>query len=644
MAVQPLLPAPDNKAPEPDTSSSTSWAYALAWLETCQTEHPACNPPAGKTFTPTRLLDIARSPDTIYVVSGEDLPPASPYATLSHCWGKEVPNRLLPDNVDALREEGLPVASLSRTFGETVEVARRLGVSYLWIDSLCIIQESREDWAREAVRMADVYGHALVDIAATDSADGKGGLFRARDARAVEPCVVDLGVGGGKRLRCLVSDFEEWWQAFETAPLNVRAWVMQERLLSPRVLHFDRDQLVWECAAMVACERHPAGLRTPLPVTESVRRFRAEPRRGDRPGGEDGDGDGRGDVAALWAPIVRAYSACKITFDTDRLIALHGIATKVREKLACRYVAGLWMRALEAQLAWHVAQPSSSHRPKKDQHVAPSWSWASVVGEVTLFPRTNTMGFEDEDEDEEDEAPGGGRLCSVIKVRNPDGAETETHFSSHEILTVACYLLPVTIIPVSRDDWDGVVPGENKGSGIDDGEEDSNDGGGVEEADKQKAEDEEGEEGDFKGDDVEGDEYQGDYEEKAPWVILHRDANGNYWDIFVEREDDVTDEWFWKTPQERWLMPTWSSPNLGFRGLELERRPEDDGKFRRCGAFECRQAGDFWDSCLDFMEREVDGLEKCRSDAVLEPVLDAQEEEYEYSKHDGVEQFVLSII
>ncbi|KAK0724522.1 heterokaryon incompatibility protein-domain-containing protein [Lasiosphaeris hirsuta] len=583
---------PQGSIPESNTGSKTSWTHASSWMDACQKGHPSCKPAQaeGSSFKPTRLLLVSESPDLIYLRERDEIPDDVPYATLSHCWGKVVLGTLLTTNLED-RRNGIAISSLVKTFQDAIEVTRRLNVNYIWIDCLCIIQDSREDWQKESLVMESVYGNSYCDIAATASADGRGGLFRERDIRAVQPCVVSIGMGGAKQDHYL-GDFDSWWRAFESSPLNVRAWVLQERLLSPRVLHFDKDQLLWECNELVACERHPLGLSPPLPAAESPRIFRID-------AGRSPTRSRNSDIYKIWAPVIHAYSSCAITKDTDRLVALHGIATKVQSVLGCRYVSGLWERGLESQLAWNVVKPKSAHRPA--EHVAPSWSWASVVGEVNLFPRGSSA---------DEEVSGGGNLCKVLEVQK--STDTVSAFISHDVLVVRCYLLPVTVIPISRDDWTGEIPGEDE----------TQEGGEDEEYIGEEAFDEEDEaDGEVEGEDDQG----SDAEEKAPWVTLYyKNSEGEYYDVFFDREPDVDGEWSWPgtTAQQRWLMPTWAPANSALRGLILERRPEDGGKFRRCGAFTGGDKNSFWNTCLDFMEGDVDvdNLEKRRFDAVLGPV------------------------
>ncbi len=169
---------------------------------------------------------------------------SSRYMTLSHCWGQLHIKRLETATLDQMCD-GINLDELPRTFQDAIKFTRALDVRFLWIDSLCIIQDSVTDWAAEAGTMKDVYKHAFCNIAAPD---GRSGCFVEKDpqlskVRRVQP-------ENDSTLYDLVAD-ELWLHNVDKAPLNTRAWVVQERYLSPRILHCSRQQLFWECCEPV---------------------------------------------------------------------------------------------------------------------------------------------------------------------------------------------------------------------------------------------------------------------------------------------------------------------------------------------------------------------------------------------------------
>lgn len=169
------------------------------------------------------------------------------YLTLSHCWGQREFLKLTRDNMMDLRS-GFPTSSLPRTFQEAVQVARRLGVRYIWIDSLCIIQGDEADWYQESMQMGKVYANAICNIAATASRDDTEGLFRDRNPARMHrvECEVAFNSVGESHHRLFTVVQTHWWGSLlNDQPLNLRAWVMQERLLARRVIHFGEEEVVW---------------------------------------------------------------------------------------------------------------------------------------------------------------------------------------------------------------------------------------------------------------------------------------------------------------------------------------------------------------------------------------------------------------
>jgi hypothetical protein len=157
------------------------------------------------------------------------------------------------------------VTDMPKTFQEAVQVSRRLGVRYLWIDSLCIIQDKGDlDWYREASLMNKVYLHSYCNISATDAEDNTKGLFLSRRPQNLGPWNVKVNLTGIEPdiglVDCMMTDAFLWWRNIRDSPLNQRGWVLQERPLSPRILHFCRNEMFWECREHAACESLPGGL------------------------------------------------------------------------------------------------------------------------------------------------------------------------------------------------------------------------------------------------------------------------------------------------------------------------------------------------------------------------------------------------
>lgn len=282
-------------------------------------------------------------------------------------------------------EHGLPISSLSKTFQDAIVAVRGLGSHYLWIDALCIVQDSVEDWINEAARMSDIYAGSYCNIAATDAANGKG-CFMNRAVSMVQPCLLNgknFTSDSGEPYAIAYDDF--WSMNLLNAPLNQRAWVLQERLLSPRTVHFGSEQIFWECRCRTACESYPKGMPKELinPHSKPWRLFDSLPGsqvklspESDTPLFESSS------PYAMWSQTVERYMECKLSNPRDKLVAIAGIAQKVAQVTGEKYLAGLWSnQELPVQLLWHVStrrQADNSPSERPDSYRAPSWSWASL--------------------------------------------------------------------------------------------------------------------------------------------------------------------------------------------------------------------------------------------------------------------------
>jgi hypothetical protein len=232
------------------------------WLRWCNEEHEECGQVQAKheAALPTRLLyvgdvgDRDYTQESIRLVHGPEAT-SQQYVALSHCWGQLQSEKKMmfcttQDNIRR-RLQGFSVSELPKTFRDAVIVTRELGVPYLWIDSLCIIQygDNKADWNRESRRMESVFSQAYCTIAATAAADSNAG-FLERDIRTSHVYVQDAS-GNEFYISDDIDDFDE---DVGKAKLNTRAWVMQEAVLSRRTIHFSDKQIYWECGQGIYCE------------------------------------------------------------------------------------------------------------------------------------------------------------------------------------------------------------------------------------------------------------------------------------------------------------------------------------------------------------------------------------------------------
>lgn len=300
---------------------------AKKWLQECIGKHENCVK-AVQQVLPTRLICLeGNNVCLIYTTPGVHLK----YATLSYSWGSIKFIRLLKENFYDLQKH-IPESQLTKTFSDAIHITRSLGLEYIWIDSLCIIQDDIEDWRRVAPQMSRVYGGSTINIAASSSLDGNGGcIYDDADIRSTRKAF---------RYRLKMKDERPW----ELLPLRLyqnctifthlasRAWCFQERLLAPRTLHFSKTDMFWECYEKDACGLYPNGL--PQCLCEHRRYQKKAP------------------LASIWFEIMEMYSAAKLTVASDKLIALSGLAYAVQTETGDDYVAGMWRKDLESQLLW----------------------------------------------------------------------------------------------------------------------------------------------------------------------------------------------------------------------------------------------------------------------------------------------------
>ncbi len=377
------------------TSSKGSLDMAHRWYTACRQEHSECDR-RNQSFWPTRLLKFDNSQGSSWklVINSNNTHVCPGYVTLSHRWGSNDFLRLEKSNAQSL-EAGRPLAELPQTFKDAINVAKRFGINYLWIDSLCIIQDSTEDWQRESAVMGDIYKNAILNVAATHGSSSDKGLFVKRDIFDVLTPVIEANWPNRKHEKYAVIDTGLWADSLAQAPLNRRGWVLQERVLSHRILHFGAEQIFWECYEADACETHPNG----LPLSMRTLGDRGEHRyirnikeNHDSNIEEYYNGHRTKDTleavslcCKAWSRILGQYSNCSLTVSEDKLVALSGIARLFQEAMGVRYLAGLWDSFLVEQLLWYVddcKQINGAPSFKPVVYRAPSWSWASVEGKV----------------------------------------------------------------------------------------------------------------------------------------------------------------------------------------------------------------------------------------------------------------------
>lgn len=402
--------------PKPqDMGSDTVWDLIQQWCTTCDWSalgHSRCHEHRRKATSaiPTRLVDVMSGEGSDQVrltVSAEEREPL-PYVTLSYTWGgidQDKLHLLRKDTLQPYRTQ-IPDGHLPALFRDVIEVVRRLGFRYVWIDAYCIIQQDPVDFQTEAARMGDIYKHAALNIAAGGARNPNSRLMGLRNTTFVDQCqvylawetlAVPIGLPTDKpppatgsyllyNARYVNSEIVE-------TPLNQRAWVMQEQQLSPRILHFGKNQVFWRCwgdpgQMGQACETFPRG--TPIaPGFERAHQYGLQANMS-----ESDRSSFRLDMHQEWNKLVSTYTYCNITKQTDRLVAISGLAANFASALkqdSADYAAGLWKCDLPLSLCWRVddvplTRGQRSRRFNSEEpYVGPSWSWVSVKGNVRFM-------------------------------------------------------------------------------------------------------------------------------------------------------------------------------------------------------------------------------------------------------------------
>lgn len=387
------------------STSTQAVESAKRWLTKCLSSHESCQKRARLStiwssdnmhiirdlgpgdMMPKRLLRLkpfsasqSSNGDSyhLYLEQFQKGSAVQPYVALSYCWGDpaSVP-KTTGANLENHMSVGLEIKTLPATFRHAAEVVRRLGYECLWIDALCIVQDDEEDWKEEAPRMAVVYGNAVCTIHAADAINSDGGLFAT-------------SLAGSKR-----------------GILQRRAWATQELAISPRSLIFTADGVGWECQQAQTTpadeyadmkpkndvkelsEKSPKGLkdifvffrdwRIPGQEVENPEVF-DEPRM-DLSFDIQGDKHSYVPFIDTWWELISQYSSRSMSYESDRFLALNGIAAVAQRQARIRNTWGLWIDFLETELLWYV-DSSGPEGHSTNRFLAPSWSWAATKGGI----------------------------------------------------------------------------------------------------------------------------------------------------------------------------------------------------------------------------------------------------------------------
>lgn len=270
------------------------------------------------------------------------------YCALSHCWGPadKLPIRTLKGNIQDHYSD-IPLTALPRTFREAAILTQKLGIDYLWIDSLCIQQDDADDWRREAASMGLLYQQATLVIAAAGSEDPTGGLFICERSPKIAlqlPYAREGNSNGGTFNLAIRSPSMRPFCVYPS-PLQDRAWALQESYLAQRIVLFAGRGVDWRC---MTCECDESGSSDDLGLYEHLN----------------------------WFVLLRVYSEKKLTRPSDRLAALQGIVNEESKRRDDIFLSeGVWEKEIPQHLLWYQTSLLAPGDP-----ALPSWSWAATEG------------------------------------------------------------------------------------------------------------------------------------------------------------------------------------------------------------------------------------------------------------------------
>ncbi|KAI0385452.1 heterokaryon incompatibility protein-domain-containing protein [Hypomontagnella monticulosa] len=338
--------------------SAENLAQARRWLEECLHSHPNCR--TEQKSMPSRILriDTIKAPSEFEVTIEHTHDKVQPFAALSYCWGGDQPYKTTKSRIasESLR---LPYEELAKSVQDAIKVALNLGLKYLWVDALCIIQDDENDKIEQIADMPRIYNQAHVTIIA------------ARADRATRGFLDDIDIINTTRLavklpfRCpgqhatLGSAYVTFIEDNrESEPIHFRAWTLQERYLSNRCLEFGSHQTRWVCASSRSKDGYCDGWK--------------RDRSDDIP------------AHAIWQTIIVSYAPRRLSVLTDRILAISGIAQVFGPYLQDKYLAGLWESTLLRSLCWQVTRGEDGCCPRPAIYQGPSWSWVSINGPVNF--------------------------------------------------------------------------------------------------------------------------------------------------------------------------------------------------------------------------------------------------------------------
>ncbi len=347
------------------------------WLQGCQKNHVNCQR-QQRSRPPSRLLDLNSFESSLDIrLIDSQLDFDLPYVTLSWCWGRRDPVKLMKRNLE-LYLDRMKFDTLPKTFQDAISLVRMLGFSYLWIDALCIVQDDDNSFQMELSRMDEIYAGSICTIAAADALDCYQGFLQSRWPLSNQDCW--LTVEGNVNLIAAADDPTITQATPGFCKLDGRAWVCQERMLSPRTIYYGEKHIYWECREKILHEK-PRLENKDLELENSVSamnvvsdRLKNVYLRLQLLKGDVGEDNREAVIRRNWHLVVSFYTRAKLSHGNDKLKALAGAASILKNRFGLKATFGLWLDFFLTELLWRSITPNG--KPAKSR--APSWSWAAL--------------------------------------------------------------------------------------------------------------------------------------------------------------------------------------------------------------------------------------------------------------------------
>ncbi|KAI9780657.1 MAG: hypothetical protein M1839_006598 [Geoglossum umbratile] len=408
------------KTMEKDPCSKACLAIASGWLGDCLKNHDSCKPPTEFQKPPKRLINVGTETQNPFLVETSTGSQQLKWLSLSYCWGEEPSMKLTTDTMDMLKN-GVPLNKFDPTIQDAILVTRALGITYIWIDALCIVQDrNTKDWNEQASKMNEIYGGSTVTLVVASSNSVRNGFLKKRELQYIPIRRYSNPAGDSTDTNPAARVFlSPEWDGSEdelNGPWSNRGWTMQEGLLPSRLLHYTSSQMIWKCGEEQRFERGVTKsiqdeMASALTYSDDISfgsewfwrletfmKFKTFPHY--LPSNLDYPLLSNPETFYLWYDLVEEYTQRRFKYISDRLVAISGLAQIFGNAIRNNeYVTGLWKPDLIRGLVWHTDGAKLIPRQSADNmrafnNACPSWSWARVGYEVVKNSHKDSISFQ----------------------------------------------------------------------------------------------------------------------------------------------------------------------------------------------------------------------------------------------------------